>query len=169
MLSSRCKMLVKQELLRLNLDSHCTELGTVSVLGMLNGSKWQILKNRLALFGLELLDDKKTQTSNQIKNLIHEVLCSEEDYSEVNVSDFLRKNMNMDYPSLAKAFSERNKMTLKQYIISERVKKVKELIQHKKQSLADISSKLHYSSTAHLCHEFKKVTGFTPKYFKQFI
>jgi AraC-like DNA-binding protein len=74
--------------------------------------------------------------------------------------------MDMDYPTLSKAFSERNKLTLKQYIISERVKRVKEMIRSHKDNLSDISSKLHYSSTAHLCNEFKRVTGFTPKIFR---
>jgi len=67
---------------------------------------------------------------------------------------------------LAKAFAERNTQTLKQYIIAERVNKVKELIRERYWKLDDISNILHYSSTAHLCNEFKKVTGFTPKFFK---
>jgi AraC-like DNA-binding protein len=74
--------------------------------------------------------------------------------------------MDMDYPSLAKVFSARNKLSLKQYIISERIKKVKELILNHQDNLSDISSKLHYSSTAHLCNEFKRVTGFTPKIYR---
>lgn len=169
MLSSRCKTMVKQELLRLNVESQCSELGTVNIAGNLSESKWEVLKARLKLAGLELMGDKKSILSNRIKNLVHEALNSKEDYSETNVTDYLRMQMNMDYPTLAKAFGERNKLTLKQFIINERVKKVKELIQNQHHNLADISSKLHYSSTAHLCHEFKKVTGLTPKYFKQFI
>ncbi|MFY9158263.1 helix-turn-helix domain-containing protein [Aquirufa ecclesiirivi] len=169
MLSSRCKTIVKQELLRLNVESQCSELGTVNIAGSLSISKWEVLKDRLKMVGLELMGDKKTLLSNQIKSLVHEALNSEEDYLETNATDFLRQHMNMDYPYLAKAFGERNKLTLKQFIITERVKKVKELIQNHQHNLADISSKLHYSSTAHLCHEFKKVTGLTPKFFKQFV
>jgi YesN/AraC family two-component response regulator len=166
MLSSRCKTIVQKELQVLGYDSDCEELGTVYVSTNVNSQKWKLLQLRLQLAGLELVDDKKTTISNQIKDHIKEVLSSQEDYSESTVTSFLRKKMDMDYPFLAKAFSERNKLTLKQYIISERVKKVKEMILNQQDKLSDISSKLHYSSTAHLCNEFKRVTGFTPKIFR---
>jgi YesN/AraC family two-component response regulator len=168
MLSKRCIIVVKRELERLNLESQCDELGIVKIDGKLSNCKWEMLKTRLRIFGLELVQDKKTLMSNQIKSLIQEVLNNESDLSEIHISSYLSKKMNMDYPTLSKIFSERNPFTLKQYVIRERVKKVKELIQKQQCNLAEISNKLHYSSTAHLCNEFKKVTGFTPKFFKQF-
>ena len=166
MLSSRCKTIVQQELQKLGFDSHCEELGTVFVSTNLTIQKWNLLKVRLQLAGLELMDDKKTFVSDQIKGFIKEILGTQEDYSDLSISCNLREKMDMDYHFLAKAFSERNKQTLKQYIINERVKKVKEMILNQKDKLSDISSKLHYSSTAHLCNEFKRVTGFTPKIFR---
>jgi AraC-like DNA-binding protein len=166
MLSSRCKTIVSQELTALGYDSQCEELGTVNVSTNLSSEKWKILQHRLQLAGLDLVDDKKNLVSNQIKDHIKEILGSQEDYSESTVTSYLRKKMDMDYPTLSKAFSERNKLTLKQYIISERVKRVKEMIRSHQDNLSDISRKLHYSSTAHLCNEFKRVTGFTPKIFR---
>jgi len=166
MLSSRCKTVVQQELKALGFDSQCEELGTVHISSHLSTTKWIKLQQKLREVGLELMDDKKTSISNQIKGYIKEILGTQEDYSESSVSSYLRKKMDMDYPSLAKVFSARNKLSLKQYIISERIKKVKELILNHQDNLSDISSKLHYSSTAHLCNEFKRVTGFTPKIFR---
>lgn len=166
MLSSRCKTIVKQELLSLGFQSHCLELGTIHVTGILNKLKWNNLKDRLFLAGLELMDDKKTTIPLLIKFLIKEILGSEEEQSETTISSYLVEKMNMDYGKIAKAFAESNHVTLKQYIIGERVKKVKELIMLHQTNLATISSKLHYSSTAHLCNEFKRVTGFTPKIFR---
>lgn len=166
MLSSRCKTIVQKELQSLGFDSHCEELGTVFVSNALNPQKWKLLKLRLGLAGLELMDDKKTSVSNQIKAFIKEILGTEQEYSESSISNNLGEKMHMEYPNLAKAFSERNKQTLKQYIITERVKMVKEMILGHKDNLSEISSKLHYSSTAHLCNEFKRVTGFTPKIFR---
>ena len=166
MLSSRCKTVVQRELKALGFDSQCEELGTVHISSHLSTTKWIKLQQKLREVGLELMDDKKTSISNQIKGYIKEILGTQEDYSESSVSSYLRKKMDMDYPSLAKVFSARNKLSLKQYIISERIKKVKELILNHQDNLSDISSKLHYSSTAHLCNEFKRVTGFTPKIFR---
>jgi AraC-like DNA-binding protein len=166
MLSSRCKTVVQQELKAMGFDSHCEELGTVHISSHMSNKKWIKLQQKLQIAGLELIDDKKTSLSNRIKAYIKEILETQEDYSESSVTSYLRKKMDMDYPGLAKAFSARNKLSLKQYIISERIKKVKELILNHSDNLSDISSKLHYSSTAHLCNEFKRVTGFTPKIFR---
>jgi YesN/AraC family two-component response regulator len=166
MLSSRCKAIALQELQTIGFDSRCEELGRITVAGSLNSQELKRLQLRLRLSGLELMDDKKTLISNEMKVIIKEILSANEDFSESTISSYLLNKLNRDYPYLAKIFSERNKLTLKQYIISERVKKVKELILNHTDKLSDISNKLHYSSTAHLCNEFKRVTGFTPKIFR---
>ena len=166
MLSSRCKYIVKQELHTLGFDSQCMELGTVHVSGVLNKSKWNDLKFSLHAAGLEVMDDKKSSFCELIKYWVAEILGSEEEESDMNISDNLTAHLNIDYPKISKAFAECNQMTLKQYIIGERVNKVKELICRQQPNLAAISSKLHYSSTAHLCNEFKRVTGYTPKIYR---
>jgi len=166
MLSSRCIKIVLQELHNLGFDGHCVELGTVSITGKMNHKNWKLLEKQLLSTGLELMEDKKTVTSDKIKYFVADILGSSAVYSEMNISAFLTSKMNMNYPALAKAFSKQNNTSLKQYIISERVKKVKELILYRQDNLAAISSKLNYSSTAHLCNEFKKITGFTPKTFR---
>ncbi|MFA4862934.1 MAG: AraC family transcriptional regulator [Bacteroidales bacterium] len=43
---------------------------------------------------------------------------------------------------------------------------VKELIIYDELNLTEIAWKLHYSSVAHLSHQFKKITGLTPSFFK---
>jgi AraC-like DNA-binding protein len=169
MLSSRCKTIVTLELQKLGFDSQCIELGTVHVGGVLPIEKWTTLKSQLKLAGLELMDDKKTTISDAIKYYVAEILNSKEDQSEMNVSDYLVDHMHLDYPKIAKAFTTCNQKTLKQYIILERVKKVKELIMNQNFNLAEISSQLHYSSTAHLCNEFKRIAGCTPKIFRNHV
>lgn len=166
MLSSRCITAVKQELSQMNVDCPHAELGLLIIEGTLSNKQSNILSSRLHAVGLELIEDKKTLISNQIKMLIDELMCNEEDNSDMQVSAYLKNQLHMDYIHLAKAFAERNTQSLKQYIISERVNKVKELIREQHWKLSEISNLLHYSSTAHLCNEFKKVTGFTPKIFR---
>jgi AraC-like DNA-binding protein len=168
--SSRCIAIVQQEMESMHLASRCDELGIINVVGTLSKNQWYTLHERLDQVGLELMMDKKTKIAIQIKSIINDLLSSnEDDYSEVHISTYLQDKLKMDYPTLAKAFSARNSVTLKQFIIRERVKKVKELILKHHDNLSAISSKLNYSSTAHLCHEFKKITGFTPKFFKKFL
>jgi AraC-like DNA-binding protein len=140
-------------------------LGTVNVSGALNESEWKSLTSSLLEFDLILMENKKLSVSNLIKLLIEEILNSNEEYSEINISNYLILKMDMEYKKITRAFSENNQVTLKQYIISVRVKKVMELIMEPDTKLNNISNTLHYSSTAHLCNEFKRVTGMTPKDF----
>jgi AraC-like DNA-binding protein len=58
-------------------------------------------------------------------------------------------------------------ITIEQYIINQRIEKVKELLLYKELSLSQIAFQLGYSSTAHLSTQFKKLTGLTPSQFKQ--
>ena len=64
-------------------------------------------------------------------------------------------------------FSEVNGMTIQQFIVIHKIEKVKELLLDGALSLTEISSRLHYSSVAHLSSQFKKVTGLSPSFFKQ--
>jgi AraC-like DNA-binding protein len=47
-----------------------------------------------------------------------------------------------------------------------KIEKVKELLIYDELNLTEIAWKMHYSSTAHLSSQFKKVTGLTPTFFK---
>ncbi len=166
MQSSRCKILVQQELNNLGFENRCIELGTVHVNGNIQPMHWGMLKLQLHSVGLELIDTQKCSISDLIKRFVSEILNSPDVQSEMTISSYLVQKLNLEYNKIAKSFSECNRQTLKQYVIIERVKKVKELMAIKNNSLIDISTKLHYSSTAHLCTEFKRVTGFTPKIFR---
>lgn len=58
-------------------------------------------------------------------------------------------------------------MTLQQFIIINKVEKVKELFLYDELNLTEISYKLNYSSVAHLSNQFKKITGLSPSFYKQ--
>ncbi len=86
---------------------------------------------------------------------------------KTNLSDYLAENLNQDYNSLSNLFSEVENTTIEKYFISQKIEKVKELIIYNELSLSEIADTLNYSNVAHLSNQFKKVTGFTPTYFKQ--
>jgi AraC-like DNA-binding protein len=52
-------------------------------------------------------------------------------------------------------------------MINLKTERVKELLVYGEKTLSEISFEMGYSSVAHLSGQFKKVTGFTPSYFKQ--
>jgi AraC-like DNA-binding protein len=84
-----------------------------------------------------------------------------------NYSDYISEKKGYDYTYLANTFSEVKGITIQQFIIINKIEKVKELLLYNELNLTEISHKLHYSSVAHLSNQFKKVTGLSPSYYKQ--
>jgi AraC-like DNA-binding protein len=66
-------------------------------------------------------------------------------------------------------FSEYTYTTIENFIIIQKIEKVKKLIIEDKLNMTEISYELNYSSVAHLSSQFKKVTGLTPSVFKRII
>ena len=74
--------------------------------------------------------------------------------------------MQYDYNYLSTLFSSVEGITLEQYIIRQKIERVKELLFYDELNLSEIADKMGYSSVAHLSGQFKKVTGLTPTQMK---
>jgi AraC-like DNA-binding protein len=166
MVSIRCKMLVKTELDKLGLHYIAVSLGEVDILEDITVAQRAIIKAALLKSGLELLDDKKAILIERIKGVIIEMIHYSDELPKTNFSDYLSEKLQYDYTYLANLFSETEATTIEHYIIINKIERVKELIIYDELNLTEIAWKLHYSSVAHLSHQFKKITGLTPSYFK---
>ncbi len=167
MVSLRCKMLVKEELKKLGLHYVVVELGMVEILEDITQEQHDQLKTNLLKSGLELLDDKKSILIEKIKNVIVEMVHYNDEIPKVNYSDYISQTLHYDYTYLSNVFSEVKGITIQQFIIINKIERVKELLLYDELSLTEISYKLHYSSVGHLSNQFKKITGLSPTYFKQ--
>ena len=169
MVSQRCKMLVKEELKNLGLQSEyvVVDLGVVEVLEDISEEQRKQLKKNLLISGLELLDDTKSILIEKIINVVMEVIHYSDALPATNFSDYLSEKLSYDYTYLANIFSEVKGITLQQFIIIQKIERAKELLLYEESSLTQIAKKLQYSSVAHLSNQFKKVTGLTPTFFKQ--
>ena len=167
MVSLRCKMMVKVELKKLGLHYVFLELGTVETLEDITKEQHDLLKINLLASGLELLDDKKSILIEKIKNVITEMVHYSDEFPKVNFSDFLSEKLNYDYTYLSNIFSEVKGITIQQFIMINKIERVKELLLYDELNLTEISYKLHYSSVGHLSNQFKKITGLTPSFYKQ--
>ena len=166
MVSLRCKMMVKSELDNLNLDYRSVELGEVMLKQPISEAERFLLKEALHKSKLELMDDKKAMLIEKIINIIVEMVHYTDELPAVNFSEFLSKEMDMDYHKLAEVFSKTKGITIERFIILHKIERAKELIIYDELNLTEISYKLHYSSVAHLSNQFKQVTGLTPTFFK---
>lgn len=160
-------MMVKQELKNLGLRYVVVELGMVEILDDITQEQHQLLKRNLLKSGLELLDDKKSILIEKIKSVIIEMIHYSEEVPKVNYSDYISQLLQYDYTYLSNVFSEVKGITIQQFIIINKIERVKELLLYDELSLTEIAYKLHYSSVGHLSNQFKKVTGLSPSYFKQ--
>lgn len=167
MVSLRCKMIVKEELSKLGIPYVMIDLGVVEIPGNITESHRERLKANLLKSGLELLEDKKAILIEKIKNVITEMIHYVDEVPRVNYSDYISEKLNYDYTYLSNVFSEVKGITIQQYIIINKIERVKELLLYDELNLTEISYKLHYSSVAHLSNQFKKVTGLSPSFFKQ--
>lgn len=167
MVSLRCKLMVKQELEKLGLHHISVNLGVIEISETISEEQKIMLKKNLALSGLELLDDKKNILIDKIKNVIIEMIHYTDEVPKMNYSDYISEKLDYDYTYLSNLFSEVKGITIQHFIIKQKIERAKELILYDQLNLSEISYKLHYSSVAHLSAQFKKVTGYSPTYYKK--
>lgn len=164
--SGRCLKIVQDRLNALGLNYHGVNLGEVEVKDNITPVQRNRLRNDLLKAGFELMDNKKNGLIEKIKAVINDIVYNYDDAVQINNSDFLISKLNYDYTYMANLFSETTGITIEQYIISQRIERVKELLIYEELSLTEISHRLNYCSVAHLSQQFKKVTGLTPTFFK---
>jgi len=161
-------MVVKTELEKLNLHPITIGLGEVVLEEKELGKEQQSnLSNALHVVGFELIDDRKSKLIEQIKTFVIDTVHYQEKQPNKNYSQLLSQHLQHDYSYLSNLFSGVEGITIEQFIIHQKIEKVKELLIYDELSLSQIAFTLGYSSTAHLSSQFKKVTGLTPSHFKQ--
>ena len=167
MVSNRCKLAVKEVLKSLGLHFIIVDLGEVEIMEDLSPEQRALLQAELLRSGLELMDDRMGILIESIKNAVVEMVHHSDENLKINFSDYLQEKLQYDYTYLANLFSEVQGSTIGQFIIAHKVERVKELITYGELNISEIAWKMNYSSVAHLCNQFKKITGLTPTHFKQ--
>ncbi|WP_430406559.1 helix-turn-helix domain-containing protein [Fluviicola sp.] len=167
MVSLRCKMVVKDELAKLGLHFVVVDLGYVQITEHISDEDREKLRVNLLKSGLELMEDKRSILIEQIKGVIIEMIHYSDETPKVNYSDYISEKLNYDYTYLSNIFSEVKGITIQQFIIINKIERVKELLLYDEFNLTEISYKLNYSSVAHLSNQFKKITGLSPTFYKQ--
>lgn len=167
MVCPRCISAVGSILQNLKIEVLSIDLGEVVLVNSLKKNKKESLEKELLKEGFELLTNNNSKIIEQIKaTIIAEIHHSNSD-EKVNLSDSLSTKLNKEYSSLTKLFSSVEGKTIEQFVLHQKIEKVKALLFYNEYTLSEIAIQLHYSSTAHLSSQFKKVTGMTPTIFKR--
>lgn len=169
MVCDRCKRVVREELDTIGISLGLVELGEVETLQELDAKQLKEVKVLLERNGFELLDDRKDALVEHIRTLVIEEVQYLKAHKPVqmNFSDYLAQKTGYEYSYISNLFSSETGQTIEQYIIAQKVEKIKEWLSYNELSLSEMAWRLSYSSPAHLSNQFKKVTGITPGEFKK--
>lgn len=167
MVCKRCIMAVQNIFDEIAVPVVEIKLGEVILNRALSENELQTLENKLNQLGFELIDDRKSQLIERIKNVIIDLVHYQNNETDVNLSSLLSKELLHDYNYLSNLFSEIEGTTIEKYYIAQKIEKVKELLVYDELSLSEIALRLNYSSVAYLSNQFKKITGLTPSHFKK--
>ncbi len=166
MVSTRCKLIVKAELKKLDIQYSVINLGEVEIAEDISPEDQIRLNVNLKKSGLEIITEKNSILIEKIKNLIIDRIHYSEDIIKVNFSTYLSEKLDYDYTYLANIFSEKTAHTIEHYYLNHKIERVKELLLYNELNVSEIADKLHYSNVAHLSNQFKKMTGLTPSQYK---
>lgn len=166
MVCHRCIMAVQTILNSLEFNYRNVTLGEIDLENTITDFERNILSQKLQEIGFEMIDDKKRQLIERIKNYIIQFIHHDKEMLKINLSDFLATELGYEYNYLSNLFSEVEGTTIEKYVIIQKIEKVKELIVYDELSLKEIAYQMGYSSVAYLSNQFKKITGLTPSHFK---
>ncbi|MGE4585921.1 MAG: helix-turn-helix domain-containing protein [Mangrovibacterium sp.] len=167
MVCDRCRLVVRNELEKMGFYPVSVGLGEVRLDRSMNPGEKEQFGFLLRELGFELIDDRKSRLIEQVKASIIELVHQRNGELSKNLSDYLQDRLHHDYASISRLFSEVEGSTVEKYYIAQKIEKIKELLAYDELSLSEIADLLNYSSVAYLSSQFKKVTGYTPSFFKK--
>ena len=166
MVCDRCKMAIKYELIKLGVKPISVDLGDVELNSELTETQYQKFSTTLKEYGFEMIDKSNARVIEKIKNIIIELVHRSDETMKINYSVYIEEKLKKKYNYLSNLFSEIEGITIEQFIIFQKIEKVKELLVYDELSLSEIAYKLGYSSVAYLSTQFKKTTGLNTTSFR---
>ena len=167
MVCIRCKMIVKKILDELELPFIKIELGFVELRNILSIEEKKKLNLLLMPWSLYLMNDPKEILTEKIKNCVTQMVLDNMIVSSIKTSYYLSKILNYNYTYLANVFYQVTGQYLSDFIVFNKIEKVKEMLTYDNLNISEIAWKMNYSSVSHLSNQFVKVTGIRPSQFKK--
>lgn len=158
-----CTLLGKLDLHPIATEFCEVEIGEKRLSVTAYGTVHNILKKH----GYELIIDRKQILVEKVKCVIIDMIYHSKELPPINYSQYISEKIGVNYTYLSKLFSKETRTTIQQFIITHKIERVKEILLYDVLTLSEIAWKMHYSSTAHLSAQFRKVTGLSPTIFKK--
>ncbi|GAA0715473.1 hypothetical protein GCM10009430_09960 [Aquimarina litoralis] len=160
---------LEQQLNNLQVAYKINGLGEIEFLQSLSAEKVKELTVLLSVYGIEIINDHKSEIVQRIKDAISEMVLDTSSEKNHKLSEYLPNKLGYSYTYLSSLFSESTYTSLENFLIIKRIDRVKQMLVHEKLTLSQIAFELGYSSNAHVSAQFKKITGLTPTVFQKII
>jgi AraC-like DNA-binding protein len=167
MLSTRCVNYISDILKAMDISFVSVELGKVNLINKLSLNQKLDFKNEIKQEGFELIENSQSILAERIKLIIIQMVHYSEENIKTNFSVYLSEQMKHNYTYLSNVFRAENGISIQQFIIMNKVERIKTLLLYGELNLSEIAYKLNYSSIAHLSNQFKKITGLSPTNYRQ--
>lgn len=167
MISLRSKNEVISTLENLGLHPVTVDICEIEIEESLTQKHYEVVRSTLHKNDFEIIQEREHILLEKISALIIQMVHYSEEFPSTTFSNYISKTLHYNYTYLSKLFSRLKKITIEQFIIAHKVERVKQLLLFNELTLSEIAWKLNYSSTAHLCAQFKRITGLTPTVFKK--
>lgn len=163
-----CKRILQEQLEKLNIDYSLIGFGEIEVSDSVSAEKLKQLNNELRNYSIEIVENQQNVLIQKIKDAIVEMVFNEEKLP-LKTSSYLTDKIGRSYGYLSNLFSNVTFTSIENFILLQKTERAKQLLATNELSITEIGWKLNYSSPAHFCNQFKKVTGLTPTVFQRII
>jgi methylphosphotriester-DNA--protein-cysteine methyltransferase len=167
MVCDRCRTIVKAEIEKIGFHYNNVKIGEVNTVKAITPLQRSQFDAALKKHGFELINGKNNELIDKLKKAITELEVYSDEDLKTSFTDFISLSADDNFISLNKLFAEIEGVTIEKYIINHKIARVKELLVYDDLTLAEIAARMHYSSSAKLSSQFRRITGLTPTHFRQ--
>ena len=163
------KKVIQEKLLHFGYEFNYVGFGELDISDNIPEDALTDITNTFKEYGIEIVENQKSALVQKIKDAIVEMVFNDENAINIKSSVYLSEKLNHSFGYLSNLFSEVTYTSLENFIILQKIERVKQLIIINELSLTEIAYLLSYSSVAHLSTQFKNTTGITPSAFQRII
>ncbi|UZO81122.1 AraC family transcriptional regulator [Aquimarina sp. ERC-38] len=163
------KKTLEEQLSKLDIDYTVNGLGEIEFKQTLSADEVKQLSTLLSIYGIEIINDHKSEIIQRIKDAISEMILESNAEKQLKTSTYLSEKLGYSYTYLSSIFSEGTYTSIENFVILKRIDQAKLLLLSEDLTLTEVAYQLSYSSVAHLSTQFKKTTGLTPTAFQRII
>ena len=168
-INNLCSTILQEQLDKFELKYEILGFGEINIKSNITDQNLIELNEAFSHYGIQVVENQKSIIVQKIKDTIVEMVNSENGLNNLKSSVYLSEKLNQSYGYISNLFSDLTYTSVENYIIIQKIERVKQLILINELTLTEIAYKMNYSSVAHLSTQFKNITGITPSAFQRII